>query len=195
MKRFVLKNINIRNFETTRLKDPKYIKPLSIKYEQNGVAKIWETVRSFDSVSVLLYHKDFDAYLVVKQFRPPVYLTDDKFSFTYELCAGILDKNKPINQIAKEEIYEECGYSVNINKINKINTFFSNVGVSGSKQHIYEATIDESMKKHKGGGINDEFIELEFIDRKDAKKFIFDEAKAKTSGLMFAFYWHMEDKL
>ncbi len=149
-------------------------------------------MRSFDSVSVLLYHKQFEAYLVVKQFRPPVYMTDNSFKYTYELCAGILDKDKPINQIAREEIYEECGYDVPIEAIHKINTFFSNVGVSGSRQHIYEATIDESMKKHKGGGIHDEFIELEFIPKADAKQFVFDESKAKTSGLMFAFYWHMD---
>ncbi len=186
-----MKNLDIKNFETSCLKDPKFIKPLFIRYNQNGVEKTWESVRSFDSVSVLLYHKQYEAYLVVKQFRPPVYMTDDKFKYTYELCAGILDKPKPIVQIAREEIYEECGYDVPVEDIHKVNIFFSNVGVSGSRQHIYTAVIDESMKKHSGGGIGDESIELEFIPKQTAVQFVFDETKAKTSGLMFAFYWHM----
>jgi len=98
-------------------------------------------------------------------------------------------------QIAQEEIDEECGYKVELNQISKISSFFTNVGVSGAKQHLYFAQIDENMKIHNGGGINDEKIELEFIPIEKSKEFIYDESKAKTPGLIFAFYWFYENNI
>ena len=31
---------------------------------------------------------------------------------TLELCAGCVDKDKPLEHIAREEVLEECGYDV-----------------------------------------------------------------------------------
>jgi UDP-sugar diphosphatase len=183
----------VENFEVTPLDSTSFITPVKISYTQNGELKFWEAVKSFDSVAILLYHQSKDAFVLVKQFRPPVYLSDTNYTYTYELCAGILDKDKSIKQIAKEEILEECGYEVELNKIEKITSFFTNVGVSGARQHLYFATIDENMKVGSGGGVGTEVIELEYLPIKGAKKFIFDESKAKTPGLMFAFYWFFEN--
>jgi len=183
----------VSNINTTVLENPKFVQPFRINYTQNNIQKTWEAVKSHDSISVLLYHTSKNAFLVVKQFRPPVYLNDKKHSFTYELCAGIVDKKIPLTQIVQEEIDEECGYKVEINKISKISSFFTNVGVSGAKQHLYFASIDETMKIHEGGGIHDEQIELEFIPCDKSKQFIFDETKAKTPSLMLAFYWFFEN--
>jgi len=188
-------SFTITNISTTTLENPKFVQPLRINYTQNGSKKTWEAVKSHDSVSILLYHTSKKAFLVVKQFRPPVYIHHNEYPFTYELCAGIIDKNLPLPQIVKEEIDEECGYTVKLENISKINSFITNVGVSGSKQYLYFANIDESMKTHAGGGINDEQIELEFIPIKESKKFIYDETKAKSPGLISAFYWFYENHL
>lgn len=40
--------------------------------------------------------------------------------FTLELCAGTVDKNKPLIEIAREEVLEECGYDVPISKIEEV---------------------------------------------------------------------------
>jgi len=45
---------------------------------------------------------------------------DPSRAFTLELCAGILDKAKPIAEIAVEEVLEECGYAVDVNALEKI---------------------------------------------------------------------------
>ncbi|MEA3290464.1 MAG: NUDIX hydrolase [Campylobacterota bacterium] len=185
-------DVNVENFNLTNLEDPKFVKPVRINYKQNGTEKTWEAVKSHDSVAVLLYHKQKDVFILVKQFRPPVYMNHAEYDFTYELCAGIVDKDKPLVQIAKEEIEEECGYDINVEEIKFINSFFTNVGVSGGKQHLFFAMIDDKMKIHEGGGINDEHIELEYLKVSDSKKFIYDTTKAKTPGLMFAFYWFYE---
>lgn len=187
-----MKKLTLENFTQIPLENPSFVKPVRLNYCLNGTNKTWEAVQSHDSVAILLYHSAKDAFLLVKQFRAPVYMHHNKYKFTYELCAGIVDKDTSLVQIAKEEIDEECGYDVNINSIEKITSFFTNVGVSGSKQHLFFAIIDESMKIGEGGGINDEYIEKEFVSIKDSKSFIYDESKAKTPGLMFAFYWFYE---
>lgn len=184
----------IKNFKTSELKDTRFVHPVKITFNQNGKDKIWEAVRSFDSVAILLYHEEKKSFLLVKQFRAPVYLNDKNHTCTYELCAGIIDKDVSLEQIVKEEINEECGYDVSLESIEKVTSFYTNVGVSGAKQFLYYAKINESMKKHEGGGINDEQIELMFVPIDEIEDFIFDESKAKTPGLIFSFYWFMKNK-
>ncbi|SKB54189.1 NUDIX domain-containing protein [Malaciobacter marinus] len=187
-------NTKITNFKTHVLDETKFVHPVKITFEQDGKSRSWEAVKSFDSVAVLLFHEEKNAFLLVKQFRPPVYLNDKSKTFTYELCAGLVDKNKDLNQIVKEEIDEECGYDVPLKNIEKVTSFYTNVGISGGCQNLYFARINESMKVHDGGGINDEQIELIFIPFDDFKDFIYDESKAKTPGLMFSYYWFLDTK-
>jgi UDP-sugar diphosphatase len=187
----------IEDLEISELKDTKFIHPVKVTYNQNGKSKTWEAVQSHNSVAILLYHTQKNAFLLVKQFRAPVYLNDSSKTFTYELCAGLVDKDKSLEEIAQEEIDEECGYHVELNDVLKITSFYTNVGISGGCQHLFFAKIDESMRIHDGGGINDEQIELLFLPIEQSDEFIFDESKAKTPGLMFSFYWFLKnsDKL
>ncbi|MBP7769785.1 MAG: NUDIX hydrolase [Aliarcobacter sp.] len=184
----------IKNFKISQLNDTKFVHPVKITFEQNGKEKTWEAVKSHDSVAILLYHEEKDSFLLVKQFRAPVYLNDKSKTYTYELCAGLVDKDKSLEEIVKEEIDEECGYNVQLKDILRVTSFYTNVGVSGGCQHLFFAKIDESMKIHKGGGINDEQIELHFLPIEKSDELIFDESKAKTPGLMFSFYWFFKNK-
>ncbi|RXJ81124.1 NUDIX hydrolase [Arcobacter sp. F2176] len=185
----------IKNFKTSILEDTKFVHPVKLTYNQNGIDKTWEAVKSFDSVAVLLYNIDKNAFLLVKQFRAPVYLNDKSNLCTYELCAGIIDKDISLEMIVKEEIDEECGYNVPLENIEKITSFYTNVGISGGKQNLYYAQINDNMKVHNGGGIHDEQIETMYLPINEYKEFIYDESKAKTPGLMFSFIWFMENKI
>ena len=184
----------IEDLKISPLKETNYIKPLKVNFTLNGIKKSWEAVRSHDSVSILLYHEEKKAFLFVKQFRIPVYLNDNNIKYTYELCAGLVDKDKSIEEIAIEEIDEECGYKVELENLQKITSFFTNVGISGAKQYLFFATICENQKLHSGGGINDEQIELYFLNVDDIDNFIFDETKAKTPGLIFSLYWFLKNQ-
>ena len=42
---------------------------------------------------------------------------------TYELCAGIVDKNLPMEEIAQAEILEECGYKIPLDKLERVSTY------------------------------------------------------------------------
>lgn len=46
-----------------------------------------------------------------------------KIGVTLELCAGIVDKNLSLVEIAREEVLEECGYDVPIDRIEEIMTY------------------------------------------------------------------------
>ncbi|WP_345979588.1 NUDIX domain-containing protein [Sulfurimonas sp. HSL3-2] len=180
--------------ETTRLENPSFVKPLLIHYKQNDIHRTWEAVRSHDSVSILLYNIDLDSFVIVKQFRPPVLLNNETNGMMYELCAGIVDKKLSLQEIAKEEIHEECGYDVPLQMIEEITSFYTSVGISGAKQTLYYAQIDESMKVSEGGGLEEESIEVIHVKKEDAKEFILNPAYQKTPGLMVAFYWFFDKK-
>jgi len=183
----------ISDFTVSPLTDSTFVKPVRLHYTQNGNKRSWEAVKCHDAVSILLYHEEKDALLLVKQFRPPVHMNHPEHTHTYELCAGIVDKEASLEQIAKDEILEECGYDVDLDKILKIGSFYTNVGVAGSKQTLYYARINESVKVSNGGGVHNEEIFLKYIPVNQAKEFMADESRAKTPGLMFAFYWFLAE--
>ena len=175
------------------LQNPRFIKPMQINYTLNGKKKIWEAVKSHDSVSIVLWQKDKRELIIVKQFRVPVLNANKKDGMMYELCAGLVDKDKPQVQIAKEEILEECGYDVPLKNIQKVSSFYTAVGMSGAKQTLYYAWCDNSMKVNDGGGLEEEDIEVIYIPLNKAKEFMFDDNFQKTPGLMMGFYWFFDN--
>jgi len=182
---------HIEKFTLNPLVDPKFISTSLARYEQNGIAKNWEIVQAHDSVSVLIYHREFKSFILVKQFRPAVYV-NNRDGMSIELCAGIVDKDISLQQIAQEEIEEECGYAVSLENVQKITSFYTSVGFAGSRQTLYYAEVDESMKVSEGGGVDGELIEVISLPLQEAKTFMYDENIVKTPGLMFAFMWWNE---
>ena len=181
----------IKHFKLQPLVNAKFISTSFATYEQEGIQKSWEIVEAHDSVAILLYHKEKRSFVLVKQFRPAVYLNNDH-GMTIELCAGIVDKELSLAEIAKEEVEEECGYDIPLSNIQKITSFHTSVGFAGSKQTLYFAEVEESMKVSEGGGIDHEQIEVVYLPLDEAKKLLYDESIAKTPGLMFSFMWWFE---
>lgn len=181
----------IENFKLNPLTDSKFISTALATYKQNGIQKDWEIVQAHDSVAILIYHKEYKSFILVKQFRPAVYLNNSN-GMTVELCAGIVDKECTLAQIAKEEIEEECGYDVVLENMERITSFHTSVGFAGSKQVLYYVEVDESMKISEGGGVAGEMIEVIYLPVKEAKMLIYNEDISKTPGLMFAFIWWFE---
>ncbi|MDO7252922.1 NUDIX domain-containing protein [Helicobacter cappadocius] len=172
--------------------DSNYIKPARMTYIENGKKKVWDIINSYDSVSILLYNQEIDSFLIVRQFRPAVY-ANNQDGYTYELCAGLIDKEgKSLEQIASEEIFEECGYDVKASDLKKIGSFFASTGISGSKQTIFFATISQENRINGGGGIDDECIDVLFLPLKEAQNFIDDDSIAKTPALAYAIKWYMD---
>ncbi|MEY4504267.1 MAG: hypothetical protein RL154_560 [Pseudomonadota bacterium] len=187
----------ITHIEEIEFVDNRYLHPVKLAYKINGVERTWEAVKSLDSVAVLIYHKEKDSFLFVKQFRAPIVLNANKNvedAFTYELCAGVCDKDKSLEETAIEEIDEECGYNVAIEKLEFITAFHTCVGISGALQSVFYAEICEEDLLHCGGGDHTEDIELIWVDKNDAKTFCYDLTKPKTPGLIAAIYWWFDRK-
>ncbi|MBD3790432.1 MAG: NUDIX hydrolase [Campylobacterales bacterium] len=178
----------IENFSLRPLEDARYVKTALATYHQDGIPKQWEVVQAHDSVAVLIYHEERDAFILVKQFRPAVFINNNH-GVSIELCAGIVDKAMSLEQIAKEEIEEECGFAVPLEKIERVTSFYTSVGFAGSKQTLYVARVNEVMRVSAGGGVEGELIEVIELPLKEAEEMMYDETITKTPGLLFAFMW------
>lgn len=184
--------IDLHSISLSPCEDSKYIKIYEMSYVENGVKKRWEVVHSSDAVMILIYNVTNDTLIVVKQFRPAVFLRNDD-GYMYELCAGLVDKEgKSIEEIAAEEVEEECGYKVESSSLQKIAEFYSSVGTSGSKQYVFYAEVSNDDKTSLGGGIDDEFIEVIEIPIKDIQSFL--KKPNITPSLAFAFMWFINNK-
>ncbi|XP_064368044.1 uridine diphosphate glucose pyrophosphatase NUDT14 isoform X2 [Dromaius novaehollandiae] len=149
-----------------------YLRPFRLCYRQNGTKKVWDCMRTHDSVSILIFNTSRQCFVVVKQFRP------DKPDLSLE-------------EVAREEILEECGYCVPATDLRKITSYRSGVGVTGSRHTLFYAEITDQMKTGKGGGQPEEgeLIEVVEIPLEDSMKFAFDESLPKTPGVIFGFVW------
>ena len=183
----------VENVRLVTLEDPRFVKPVKMLYTQEGVEKSWELVQAHDSVAALIYNRDAETFVLVKQFRPPIFL-HNRDGYTYELCAGILDKDKSLEQTMAEEISEETGYHISAEMLEKVTVFFTAVGFAGSRQTLFFAEVGNKDKTGGGGGIDAEQIEVIELSKRAAHEFMYDESVVKTSGLLFALYWFFDTK-
>ena len=187
----------IKDIEILSLKESNFVRPYRLAYTIGGVRRHWDCVKVHNSVSVLLYHEDRDAFLLVKQFRPAVWYNlqkdgknYDDMGYTYELCAGLMDKGLSEENTIKEEALEEVGFK--LDKVEKIAVTHGALGFGGNSQTMFYATINDNMKVAQGGGIDGENIELVYLDVSKAREFMYDEEKVKAPGLLFAFMWFFD---
>lgn len=80
-----------------------------------GNRRAWDMIKTFPSVACVLHHVELDAAVLVRQFRPAVYASTVLSNtqgelpltagFTFELCAGLLDKTgKSMEETLQEEV-------------------------------------------------------------------------------------------
>ncbi|XP_046992730.1 uridine diphosphate glucose pyrophosphatase NUDT14-like [Schistocerca americana] len=204
---------NIKDISFEPLVQSNYVKPLRMLYTQNGIRKAWDLLRIHDSVAVLLFNTTRKVFVFVRQFRPAVYFDDiadsdvnspvdtDKYpvekGFTIELCAGIVDKQKSLEEIAKDELLEECGYEVPLSVLHKISTHRSGIGVTGDRQTLFYAEVTDDMRKGPGGGIIEEgeFIEVIEMTVDEVKQYLASGDVRSPGGFMFALTWYLHNRL
>ncbi|GLG99598.1 Uridine diphosphate glucose pyrophosphatase [Gryllus bimaculatus] len=193
-----------------------YVKPFHMTYIQNGVKKFWDFNVVHDSVSVLLFNVSRKVFVFVRQFRPAVFFnsipekekylveaTNTKLplppieqGITLELCAGVVDKEKSLEEIAREEVLEECGYDVPVKHLERILSYRDSIGIAGDKQTIFYAEITDDMRVSKGGGKPEEgeLIEVVEMSETEVKKYLESGDVLSPGGFAFALYWFFENK-
>uniref|UniRef100_A0A671NFZ4 Uridine diphosphate glucose pyrophosphatase NUDT14 n=1 Tax=Sinocyclocheilus anshuiensis TaxID=1608454 RepID=A0A671NFZ4_9TELE len=224
----------INNIKVVPCTSSNYLRPFRVHYNQ---VSRYSLIARYHLVSVLIFNTTSHCFILVKQFRPAVYMSEwerskpkplqpaeeesleaapaepkvpeeDKAGetskvtsshqppasagVTYELCAGLVDKpNLSLEEIARQEVLEECGYDVPVAKLRKITSYRSGVGVTGSKQTMFYAEVSEENRVGEGGGKpqEGELIEVVKVPLHEAMTFAFDESIPKTMGVIFSFIW------
>ncbi|XP_058450479.1 uridine diphosphate glucose pyrophosphatase NUDT14-like [Malaya genurostris] len=185
--------------------DSPYVKPFRFHYTQNGKAKSWDLLKVHDSVSIVIFNVSRQRLVFVKQFRPAVYHglvsaeagTDGtkidlkkyppSLAVTLELCAGIVDKPISWVEIAREEVLEECGYDVPVERLEEIISYRSGVGTSGALQKMFYVEVTDGDKvPSAGGGVDDEIIEVVEYSLEEARNLL-QKGKMLSSPPAFLF--------
>nr|XP_055189408.1 uridine diphosphate glucose pyrophosphatase NUDT14 isoform X3 [Nyctereutes procyonoides]XP_055189518.1 uridine diphosphate glucose pyrophosphatase NUDT14 isoform X5 [Nyctereutes procyonoides] len=126
-----------------------YLRPLTLHYRQNGAQKSWDFMKTHDSVAILMFNSSQQSLVLVKQFRPAVYVGEVERRFpgslaavdqdrpqelqavlpgsagvTYELCAGLVDQpGLSLEEVACSEAWEECGYRLAPSDLRRVATY------------------------------------------------------------------------
>ncbi|ALC46400.1 CG42814, partial [Drosophila busckii] len=169
-------------------KDSPWIKPCRLHYVENGKQKCRDMIKILDSVMVLLYNASREKLIFVRQFRPAVYQSlimanmdlpkgdidlikfPPQLGITIEPCAGMVDKDKSLAEIAREEVLEECGYDVPADRLELIYKYRTTVGSSSSTLTLFYCEVCDAERVSAGGGIDNEVIEIVELTIAEAKE-------------------------
>ncbi|KAK2576455.1 hypothetical protein KPH14_005786 [Odynerus spinipes] len=186
--------------------DSPWVRPVRILYTQDGKEKVWDVVKSHDSVGIIVFNTTREKLILVRQFRPAAYyaclpdkiekidlkLYPPTLGLTLELCAGIVDKDKPLVEIARDELKEECGYEAPASAFTKIVTY-RGVGSGATKQTLFYVEVTDEMHIHPGGGAESEgeLIELVEMSIQEAKEYIASGEVQSPSSFLFGISWFL----
>lgn len=128
-----------------------------------------------DSVAILLYEKDTDSLLFVKQFRYPT--VNSTKGWLLELPAGSLEVSDTTEERIKKEVQEEIGYA--LEEVEFICSFFTTPGGSSEQVFLYFSEVHSKNKVFAGGGNKSEKEDIQLV------KFKTKEALHKLSAHQF----------
>ncbi|XP_050420325.1 uridine diphosphate glucose pyrophosphatase NUDT14-like [Adelges cooleyi] len=172
----------ISEMRAVKTTESNYIKPFSLMFKQGEKDIKWDLMDSHDSVFIIIYNRNRNTLVCVKQFRPAVYyksipafdrpaegpIDTEKYpptnGLTVEFCAGIVDKNKSLEEIAVDEVREECGYEIKVSDLQKIISCKSGLSITGTTQTFFYTEVTDHMKVSDGGGVENEGEDIEVVE-------------------------------
>lgn len=110
-----------------------------------------------NGATVLLYNRQKQSVVLVRQFRVATWVNGNLDGMLIETCAGLLDDDEPEACIRKEAI-EETGYHVS--NVRKVFQLYMSPGGVTEIVHFFIAEYDERLRKNNGGGVEDEDIDV-----------------------------------
>jgi len=155
----------IKNIASKLLSDNYYIlKKITFDYKLSTgkwVTQSREVYDRGDGAGILLYNKEKQTVILIKQFRMPTYMNDNQDGMLVEVCAGMLDKDNPEACIIRET-EEEVGYR--LNEVKKVFEAYSSPGVMTEKMHFFVGEYTDAMKVNDGGGLENEHEDIEVLE-------------------------------
>ncbi|XP_050546565.1 uridine diphosphate glucose pyrophosphatase NUDT14-like [Daktulosphaira vitifoliae] len=193
-----------------------FIKPFSLLFKQGEKEIKWDLMESHDAVFVIIYNRTRNTLVCVKQFRPAVYYKSipefdrpkegpidtvkypPSSGLTVEFCAGIVDKNKSLEEIAVDEVKEECGYAVKTSDLQKIISCKSGLSITGTNQTFFYTEVTDHMKVSEGGGLASEGEDIEVVEYTipQIKDFVTQsEVLNSSTSFLFGLMWFLANKI
>jgi GDP-mannose pyrophosphatase NudK len=145
-----------------------------------------------NGATILLYNREENKVLLTRQFRLPTFINGNSSGMLIEACAGLLDEEEP-HACIRREVAEETGYA--IKHVRKIMEVYMSPGSVTELLHFFLGEYSQAQRMHRGGGVDDEDIEvleLQFPDAlamidsgeiRDAKTIVL-LLYAKSKGMM-----------
>ncbi|MBB4121690.1 NUDIX domain-containing protein [Martelella radicis] len=138
------------------------------------VERSWEVCERPEATSVLVFDRSSRKFVLVRQFRVPVYAMGEGDGFFLETAAGLIDDGESPEETAIREVCEETGYHVE--ELLPIRAIIAAPGLMTEKIHCYAAIVDEGMRIGAGGGLDEEHEEIQVVH------LAFDEAMAMVDS-------------
>jgi len=189
--------------------DSPWLRSIRLNFTQDNRTKEWDVIRIHDSVCIVIFNTSRRKLIFVRQFRPAVYYAslpekqdtiDDKLypatlGLSLELCAGIVDKDKSLAEIAREELKEECGYEAPTSAFKEIITYLSSASAS-AKQTLFYVEVTDDMQIHPGGGDESEgeLIEVVELSIPELKDYVRSKKVQSPSSFLYGVSWFLLNK-
>lgn len=160
-----MKNPKITIQKTELLSDNWYILN-KVTFDYNKDSDVPETqVREVydrgNGAVILLYNSAEKTVVLTRQFRLPTYLNGNSSGMLIEACAGMLDKDNPIECIIRET-EEETGYR--LSSVKKVFQSYMSPGAVTEILHFFIGEYQPEMKVSEGGGLAEEHENIEVLE-------------------------------
>ncbi|MGJ8746049.1 NUDIX domain-containing protein [Polaribacter sp.] len=160
-----MSNIRIKNSKKTLLSDNYYtLNKFNFDYQMSDgswVHQMREVYERGHGAGILLYNTTKKTVVLIKQFRLPTFLHDNKDGFLIEIPAGLLDLDNP-EQCVIRETEEEVG--IRLKSVKKVYEGYSSPGVLTEKMHFFVGEYTDDMKVSEGGGLDSETEDIEVLE-------------------------------
>ncbi|AUC23808.1 GDP-mannose pyrophosphatase [Polaribacter sejongensis] len=160
-----MSNIRIKNSKKTLLSDNYYtLNKFNFDYQMSDgswVHQMREVYERGHGAGILLYNTTKKTVVLIKQFRLPTFLHDNKDGFLIEIPAGLLDLDNS-EQCVIRETEEEVG--IRLKSVKKVYEGYSSPGVLTEKMHFFVGEYTDDMKVSEGGGLESETEDIEVLE-------------------------------
>ena len=158
-------NPRVKNIKKILLSDNWYtLEKVVFDYQNTDGSWSSQARESYDrgnGATVLLYNREKQTVILIRQFRMPSYLNGNSDGLLIETCAGLLDGDDPETCVLKEA-EEESG--IRPKKAEKVFESYMSPGAVTEIIHFYVSEYTDLDRIGPGGGLDSEQEDIEVLE-------------------------------
>lgn len=139
-----------------------------------------------DAVGILLYDPVRDTLVLVEQFRVGA-IDDPRSPWKLELVAGLVDKDEPLEEVARREALEEAG--CHVDKLIKLHSYYPSPGACNERVTLFCGFVDsQGVGGIHGLDTEHEDIRVHVIDYPSAWELL-EQGRLDNAMCLIALHW------